>query len=59
MLGNVTRYSPVPNNRGVLIKGGVARRITYTSINGKGEGVQIKGEGSENCSLSEVATRYH
>ena len=40
MLGNVTRYSPVPNNREVLIKGvGVGvRRIIYISINGDGEG---------------------
>ena len=47
MLGNVARYCPVPNNRGVLIKGvGVGfRRITYVSINGDGDGGPNKTRG--------------
>ena len=54
-------YSPVPSNRvgggggGVLIRGDPTDNL---NINKRG-GVQIKGVGSEKCSRSKVATRYH
>ena len=50
-------YSLVPNNRG----GGLNKRGGPTdnlNINTRGGG-QIKGGGSEKCSRSKVATRYH
>ena len=54
-------YSPVPNNRGVLVKGGGA--TDNLNINKRGWSPNKRGGsggwGSENCSRSEVATRYH
>ena len=55
-------YSPVLNNRAVLINW--RGPTDNLNINKHGRGVQIKrrvggGGGSENCSRSKVATRYH
>ena len=62
-------YSPVPNNRvgGVGVGGWVGGGGRFLirgdptdnlNINKRG-GVQIKWVGSEKCSRSKVATRYH
>ena len=50
-------YSPVLNNRG---KGGLNKTgEPRGNLNINKRGIQIKEGGSEKCSWSKVATRYH
>ena len=49
-----TMYSSVPNNKGK----GLNLKGATDKLNINKQGVHIKGVGSEDCSLSEVATRY-
>ena len=60
-----TLYSPVPNNKGGEREGGkgflIKRNLNINKRgggDGEGGGPNKRG-GSENCSRSEVATRYH